>query len=102
MINPTQKGKPAGPKNVAEAINLWTVHEAGHVVMGAVAGYDFDGVELAFNSIGGVYGASTGFVTERKKQASARTFILVTAAGFCGELVAFWRADTGLEQTRLG
>jgi hypothetical protein len=89
MINPTEKATPDGPKSAQEAFHLWPVHEAGHVIVGSLAGYEFTRVEMAFDPMGGPIGAVTSFGPESRKQAPARMFILSTVAGIGGELAAY-------------
>ena len=90
MINPTQKGPPSGPRSAHEAVNLWSAHESGHVIIGTIAGYKLENVRLEFNPTnGGLVGLSTSFGREEKKLAPARMFVLTSMGGIGAELFAF-------------
>jgi hypothetical protein len=79
-----------GPKSAHEAINLWSAHESGHVIIGTIAGYKFENVRLEFNPTnGGLIGLSTSFGEEEKKHATARMFVLTTMGGIGAELSTF-------------
>jgi hypothetical protein len=90
VINPNLKEPPSGPKSAHEAVDLWSAHESGHVIIGTIADYKFENVRLEFNPTnGGMIGLSTSFGAEEKKHAPARMFVLTTMGGIGAELYAF-------------